>query len=272
MRGRPYRAVAVTTLSALLLTGCTLGDVPTEAAPSAAPEGISVTTRDLTSVLVVEGAVVASPEVLIAATTAGTVEFDDAALGDPSLNENSPFGSVGGAALTLPFAGRIVAPSVPDGSDVVANAPVATAAYAGFGVMVRVPAEQLYRLYTEPTTALVSLTAGAAGITCALHPLAEASSPDQLPAFACLLPPDTSAVPGLSARVGIETASAPGVVAVPVSAVLGSSESGVVTVIDGSDRERRDIRLGISDGSFVEVVSGLEVGETISSVAPDLRP
>lgn len=267
-------------LSSLLLSttgwmgACASSPIPPSVANTGEAESttVTVTARDLVSVIVIEGIIASSPLVIVSTPNAGIMRFDEKTVSSVALAAGTRIGTVDGNAVVLPFAGRVEETTVPSGAQVVAHSPVASVAYAGFGVEIHVPAEQLFRLYTQPSTALVSLTSGAAGVTCALHPLAEDTLADELPSFSCLLPLEVAAVPGLSARVGIETANVTDALAVPVSAVLGSADRGVVTLIRGTERIRTDVELGISDGSFVQILSGLSAGDLIAGTAPSIRP
>ncbi len=257
----------------LALSACTSSEGGT--APAAETEEtatVTVVARDMTSVLVVAGTVVSSPNAIVPAPTSGTVSFLNSALSALTLASGATIGEVGAVGVTMPFAGRLVGTSYPTGAQVVSNAPIASASYVGFGVLAGIPVEQLYRLYSQPTTAIVSITGGPAGTTCALFP---SESGVDLPAgsvpVVCMLPADAAVVAGLPAKLGIETASKQGVLAVPVTAVLGSSKQGRVTLIRDGRRIVTAVELGISDGSYIEIVSGLAEGDQILAHAPGLQ-
>lgn len=55
---------------------------------------------------------------------------------------------------------------------------------------------------------------------------------------------------------------------VPMSAVLGSSESAVFVFRDDGTLERRRVRTGLNDGTYVEILSGLKEGETVVTSVP----
>jgi hypothetical protein len=71
---------------------------------------------------------------------------------------------------------------------------------------------------------------------------------------------DRAVVPGLQAfvRVGVNHNSP---VVVSKLAVLDIDTSPTVYVVDGSVVHARTVHLGISDGTYVEVISGLAAGE-----------
>ncbi len=50
---------------------------------------------------------------------------------------------------------------------------------------------------------------------------------------------------------------------VPVSAVLGTSQPAVFVFREGGTLERRQVKTGLTDGTYVEILSGLKEGETV---------
>ncbi len=73
--------------------------------------------------------------------------------------------------------------------------------------------------------------------------------------------------PGISANVRVVARRAEEVVAVSLSAVFAEGDERYVFVQgDDGERERRAVEVGINDSSWVEIVSGLRAGETVSLV------
>jgi hypothetical protein len=187
-----------------------------------------------------------------------------------NIDSGQVLGKVDGLAVSAPAAGQLLS-EIADGVRVVPGIPVAQVSYTGFAVQMKVPSGQLYRLYATPTTALVAVAHGPAGITCTVAsppPQSENVDADKNIDALCLLPLDAKVVGGLTAKVGLKTASKTNVLALPVSAVLGSTESGLVTVIDGGKRTLRKVGLGITDGAYVEVTDGLTVNQEVLASAP----
>ncbi len=89
--------------------------------------------------------------------------------------------------------------------------------------------------------------------------------------------PDAALRPGMSVRAEIETAREPGLLAVPIQAVVNrkplaaeddeeaeaSDEVKVVFVVDGDQVAQREVETGLSDPTHVGIVAGLEGGETV---------
>lgn len=264
-------ALALLALSA----GCS--SALNSAAPSheQAASSIPVSTRSITSVLVVRGTVVASPTIVIAAPSSGTWN-PSSAVQSASVAPGADLGRVGDAPVTAPVGGHVQAQLVAPQSSVAAHIPLIDFVYSGFAISLTVPADQLYRLYTHATTGTASVTSGPAGVECTIVPVEAESAPsdgkgDAGAKMSCLLPVDADVVPGLDAKVGIRTAEAKNVLAVPVSSVLGSSQSGLVTRVRAGKSEVVKVELGITDGAWVEVRSGLQVGDKVLAYAPGLN-
>jgi membrane fusion protein (multidrug efflux system) len=69
--------------------------------------------------------------------------------------------------------------------------------------------------------------------------------------------------PGYLARVTVKLGERPGVLLVPSSAVVGSRDARAVFLVRGDKVERKLVRTGQASGLMVEVVEGLEVGDSV---------
>ncbi|CAN5489401.1 hypothetical protein BH09ACT4_BH09ACT4_09490 [soil metagenome] len=150
-----------------------------------------------------------------------------------------------------------------------------------FNVTATIAPEQLYRLTEQPTEAQVSVQGGPAPFACTslkiITPLPGESSGDGSgdpgagagTTVRCNVPSDVRVFPGLVADVTIAGGIAENVLTVPLTAVQGAADTGIVYVIgaDGS-QEERPITLGINDGVNVEVTSGLQEGDLILQFVP----
>jgi len=141
------------------------------------------------------------------------------------------------------------------------------------------PADR-YRLVSEPSEASIRITGGPAPFTCTglklETPLAglagasegEAAAPTTT-TVRCPVPAGNRVFPGLGATMTIAGGRAEDVLVVPMTAVIGTAEAGVVFV-PGADGlpEERAVVLGLNDGSRIEVREGLEEGESIFEFVP----
>ncbi len=74
--------------------------------------------------------------------------------------------------------------------------------------------------------------------------------------------------PEMTTNVTIITKTLPGVLAIPRRGVKTSKGQHFVTVVTDGRRTSRTVTLGLQDGAFVEVVSGLSEGEQVEVVGP----
>lgn len=89
----------------------------------------------------------------------------------------------------------------------------------------------------------------------------------------CLVPEEVTVYNRLPMTMEVDAGSVEDALIVPVTAVRGLTERGTVWTIgaDGTEEERA-VELGMSDGTMVEVVSGLEEGEAIAEFVPGTAP
>jgi hypothetical protein len=148
-----------------------------------------------------------------------------------------------------------------------------------FNVSATITPEQLYRLTEQPTEAQVTVQGGPAPFTCAgltiITPLPGASSGGSGDGGAssttvrCSVPAEVRVFPGLVADLTIAGGIAENVLTVPMTAVQGAADTGIVYVIlDDGTQEERPVTLGLNDGVNVEIADGLTEGELILQFVP----
>lgn len=112
----------------------------------------------------------------------------------------------------------------------------------------------------------------AAGESSAEEPAEDAGS-ESGPQLICSVPKDVTVYNSLDLTMTVEAGAVSDVIVVPVTAVRGLTDSGAVWVTgDEGQPEERSVRLGLNDGSQVEVKSGLEEGEEIEEFVPGTEP
>ncbi|SIO15755.1 Multidrug efflux pump subunit AcrA (membrane-fusion protein) [Agromyces cerinus subsp. cerinus] len=243
-------------------------------------------------------------EVFVAAgqkVDAGQKIYDIKVPDEPEPVEAAP-GPDGQPVMTTPeptfHFEKVLAPSagVLSSLDVIEGQPVATGDVTGqvapptFNVTATLSPEQQYRLTSAPAEAVVTIAGGPAPFTCGglviSTPLSgsgagaggsgaaggaggtggEASGGTTV---RCSVPGDVRVFPGLSAQAKISAGSADDVLVVPVTAVEGGAETGVVWLVtaDG-ERVEQPVKLGLSDGTQVEVVEGVAEGDQVLEFVP----
>lgn len=76
--------------------------------------------------------------------------------------------------------------------------------------------------------------------------------------------------PGMTVNIIIPVGSAADAVSVPIAAVFkGEGRQKVVYVRKGEGTEKREVKIGVTNTDFAQVISGLTVGEEILLVEPD---
>ena len=75
--------------------------------------------------------------------------------------------------------------------------------------------------------------------------------------------------PGYLARVTVKLGERTGVLLAPANAIVGSRDARAAYVKIGEKVERRPVRIGQTSGSFVEILEGLQPGDTVVSVGAD---
>lgn len=257
------------------------------------PVMISTVSNDV----VLSGTVKADDAVAVKAPLDGTLTSVDVGVGSvvaagqqigvvKGVNSAGKTVSVG---IGAPVAGTVSALSIVTNQTTQAGTVVAQIAPPGFYVTASVQPADRYRLLEAPTEAQVTVTGGPAPFTCTnltiTTPLAGAGTggSGEDPGAGdpgagagsgttarCVVPTEVTVFPDLVAQVTISAGVAENVLVVPVTAVLGAAESGVVYVVDPETGEtaERQVTLGLSDGINVEVVDGLAEGELVMQFVP----
>jgi RND family efflux transporter MFP subunit len=82
--------------------------------------------------------------------------------------------------------------------------------------------------------------------------------------------PDPRLRPGMTVTLSIPIASAEDAVSVPISAIFkGDGNKKVVYVRNGETTEKREVKIGVTNTDFAQVINGIEPGEEILLVEPD---
>lgn len=300
---------------ALVATACTSSG-PEVATPDLAPRGTTMTTakptrQDLTNKVGLTGKVAMNPVYGITAPVAGQVRYLEVAQSTATPTKPTRVATVWADGkpnhVEVPagssFGGRLV----DDRATVTAGMPVASAKYAGYGIVADINGEQAYQIADAvsgtiqaqikngpgpfPCTLLGTIAALPAGTVPAPPPAQpqeqapettgrQAPPQQQQPGgssdptglrLVCTAPDDVKLINGASATLEVVTASVRNALVVPVEAVAGGQGRGKVDVVgpDGA-KTTKDVVLGLTDGKVVEVKEGLTGEETLAVPGPDL--
>jgi multidrug efflux pump subunit AcrA (membrane-fusion protein) len=165
-------------------------------------------------------------------------------------------------------AGRLGDVALVAGQAVSLGAELVKLSPARYHVLSTVQPVQLYRLLNAPGEGTVAITGGPAPFACTGLTTQVAS--DGTTSVRCSVPADQIVFPGLPVALSIAIGTAEDVLVIPTTAVKGGASSGLVWIDagDGAAPAERSVRLGVSDGSVVEVLEGLEEGEAIRQFVP----
>lgn len=172
--------------------------------------------------------------------------------------------------------------SVLEGQQVQIGEQIGTITPDSFHVEVAITPDKLYSLNSLPKEATVAITDGPAPFTCTnLRTITTATSSDPNsggapgaqsgPQLRCEIPSDQTVYDGLKAKLEIAGGSATNALIIPVSAVEGRFREGNVylpATEPGGKPEKKTVKLGVSDGKYIEVLEGLAEGETILEFVP----
>jgi hypothetical protein len=167
------------------------------------------------------------------------------------------------------------------------GAVVATVAPEEFRAVASIPPNDLYRFYEDPEDILLQIDQGPPAAACDFLSLGTAGGGVPVPGagdgegtedsggggggaeLACRVPADLEVFEGVQGQLSVSTGAAANAIVVPVTAVRGTAGSGEVVVVgeDGTE-ETREVVLGVSDGSSVEVTEGLSIGEMVLDPIP----
>lgn len=264
--------------SLLALTACSPGSAPPD--PSATggtdrvgPPSVVVTRGDVESVLTLDAVAVPESPLQVRAPRSGAVVWEV----EPgqAVDSNELLARAGGDAVPAPAAGVLSEVHVESGGVVSAGDVLAAVAPSSFVLRAVVPPESLYRLYglTDDVTARIDrgpgpFACGTASVGADPKALQQGNPLDVPVDFTCSVPEGVRVFPGVRARVAVVTGRANDVLTIPITAVTGQAEMGVVGRRTDAGIEEVSVELGVTDGHRIEVRSGLSEGDVVLVVPP----
>ncbi len=271
------RHITLVSVAAVILITAGCAPAPPGSLETDGPSEISTVIaeqRDIASVVTARGIAIANPMFVVTAPRSGTWSTS-VELGQ-RIRRGTPIGRIGGVTIRSEAAGLVVSLPVGVSAQVGVGIPVVEVQAEGFGIQAEFELDVAYRLYDDFRDGRAAIANSVGSVKCTpvipLSVTAETPSEDSsLLTVLCLLPRNTGSVfAGLPATVGFATGTAKNVVAVPIESVAGSAESGVVSLVTSDGVEVVSVTLGITDGSWIEIKSGLSIGDTIQGIAPSI--
>jgi membrane fusion protein, macrolide-specific efflux system len=191
--------------------------------------------------------------------------------------------------VTAPAAGVLSALPVIAGQSVAVGDSVGQVAPPSFSVSGTLTPAELYRLLNQPTAATVTITGGPAPFSCTgLKIAATLAGADQGSSSAdgstsgaaatsgtsvsCAVPTTVRVFNGLQAKLAIPGGSVKHVLVAPVTAVEGIADVGDVYIVSDSGKAvKTSVKLGLNDGTKVQILSGLKSGDSIREFVPGAK-
>ncbi|WP_277208816.1 secretion protein HlyD [Isoptericola croceus] len=263
---------------------------------------IEVATGSVTNAVTVPASVLADPPVEVRSTAlgqvseilveGGTVDKGDDILrvrleeprdpvvtvdpesGEETVREQLPKVTI--TTVEAPRAGKLELTVLKD-QEVSVGEEIGTVSPGTLSVQGILTAEQQYRLIGSSDDAEVTLKGGPAPFTCkkvtigaaaAGADLAEPAA-DATGTVTCRIPNKITAFAGQGAEIVLTNGDAQDVVVAPISAVLGTTQSGKVWLVDGAaEPAEQEVALGLTDGVHIEITDGLTAGDQILEFTP----
>lgn len=177
--------------------------------------------------------------------------------------------SGGYTELSVPLTATQVVAVVPPDTEVLPNTPILEIVDAAVLLEGPVSATQALKVGDRTPQRVRAQVHGSSGpFECAATDPRLALVEDQL-RFSCRPPLDTPLVVGATARIVLILEVREGVPALPIEAVAGSIASGFVYRAQDL-KEQIPVTLGVSDGAYVEIRSGVAVGDSVAIPSPSI--
>lgn len=238
------------------------------------PGTITVESGDITNVLTLNADVVSRPEYDLAAPTFGT--FTPQVSEGQIVQAGTPVGTVSRGAddsiIKAPASGRIKKILAEQGDPVTDGIPLVTIRHTGFALKADVAPADRYRLteLNASTPGRASIDKGPGPFKCPLLGGPQGEDKQDM-TLLCASETKQRLFQGLTGIMAIDVESRKNVLVLPLKAVAGDAEHGQVNLITkNGDTRNIEVDLGITDGTNIEVKSGLKEGDIVSLEAPYL--
>ena len=194
--------------------------------------------------------------------------------------------------VVAPSAGTLNSLSILLNQEVSVGDPAGSVLPGTFSITGTLTTAQQFRLLDKPATAIGTVANGPAPFSCQNVTLSSKDTTTDTPQsdplggatgplgqageggagqVSCAVPADVRVFSGLGATITLTAGESQNVLTLPLTAVKGSVQKGLVWLPAGEGAgapEEREVVLGLNDGMKVEVVSGLAEGESVLEFVP----
>jgi multidrug efflux pump subunit AcrA (membrane-fusion protein) len=187
-----------------------------------------------------------------------------------------------GATGPLQLTPKVVTVERASISSVVVLSAVIVHSAAGYEAVADIDPNLLYRFYTAPKRVVVKIDHGPAPFECVFSSVGLASGGESLTAsqaaaapieLVCRIPNGLRVFAGIRCLMAVTTAEATNALVIPLTAAEGQTDASFVFLVQpDASTIRHAVTLGINDGTLVEVLAGLQVGDRILDLPPSTFP
>jgi len=261
---RSCEVLIASALVAAGLTACVQADDASgsSAAPPGESDVVEAVIGDITPVTSFDATIVAPIEYQVTAWADGVLTI---------RGQQLVIQPVDGEASVVTFDERYqdLVPFLGDGAMVVRGQPVARVSFGGLVLRASVAPVDELRFLTRPVSARAELTGANGPFDCQLlDPVPSLAAESAF--IACIVPPDVRAIAGLSGVLAVRFPGVESALTLPIAAVSGSQDHGEVLKQVSGTFVVTEVELGVSDGSRIEIVSGLAAGDVVRVPGPSL--
>jgi hypothetical protein len=231
----------------------------------------TVTRGDIAQVLTLPTTLGATPRILVTAEAGGKITIDGQVQPGKEMKKGDLLYTVNDTQYAARYDFVVDELAVLNGSVVAKGLPVIKGRYQGFAETAVLPPESAYRILGSDISIKALITNGPGPFECIpVQPWLGDGSAAKGTSISCLIPKETVAYDGLLGTMAIKSAEAKKVLLLPCSAVNGSFQSGEVSFVKDGQITVKEVKLGISDGSFIEITEGLNEGGQVLADAPKI--
>ena len=187
------------------------------------------------------------------------------------VKKGTVLGTVGNVEIVTPVDATII--SVEETGEYPKNYPLFTMQYTGFAL--NLGAE--YFLRDLPTNSILNgkfqIQDGIGpedAIAVVLSETSDFEEQDMTHGLQCIISQDVDVKEGQLATVVVTAETKDNVLLLPISVVAGRVRHGSVTLISDGEEKEVQVELGASDGAYIEIISGVNEGDKISTIPPNI--
>ena len=221
-------------------------------------ETVSVTRGNLTPTVSAHTTIIPALDFVLCSSVEGTFEACSSA--GNKITEGGVIGKVSEEEIKSPVDATILS-IISSNESVPKNYPLATAKYTGFAL--NIEAENFLKILPENAALKAKFqVVDGVGPTEAIAVVVPVSENAES-TLQCLIGKDIDVKPGQSATVVITAETRKDVLLLPLSVIAGRQGKGMVTVINDGKQIQTEVMLGATDGAYIEILSGVNEGDTI---------